>query len=153
MHSTDSLSPSLRACKMPAGGLLAADSSLTACITVLVPPLVSTPGDIPLPIPGPKPPSSPFDASTWGTTMARLGLQVVCYGLLAVLLDAGLPGAAWLRHWWASGSRGVGGPAANGARHAPGGSLEAGKENSAVVEERQAVEARQGCGPEECSVR
>ncbi|GBF94218.1 hypothetical protein Rsub_06488 [Raphidocelis subcapitata] len=132
----------------------------------------------PLPLPGPRPPSDPFAAATWGATMRRLALQALCYGAAAVAIDAGIfsplraaatRAARALGGGGGDGGGGGGGgfaarrgegPEAGGYAPLPGEDEESavrgggarGFEDSEVAAERAAVERREGCGPDECSL-
>jgi hypothetical protein len=107
--------------------------------------------------------------------MRRLALQALCYGAAAVAVDAGL--FEPLRSAAARAARALGGgegPEAGACPAQPeaaadeesvvrgggggdggggGGGGGGGIEDPGVFEERSAVEAREGCGAEECSVR
>lgn len=145
--------PALRKGPRPGAPAPAPSSPVTPPLTLPTPA-----GDFPLPLPGPKPPIDPFDRSTWGAAMARLALQAVAYGLLAVAVDAAPPAplaaAARIadRLWRRRGSGGgtLGAPAVHNGDS--GGEGWRG-EDEEVVRERREVEARVGCHPDECSVR
>jgi hypothetical protein len=137
------------------------------CVLPARPPRLSSPsrpprpGDLPLPFPGPRPPSSPFARATWGATLLHLGGQALAFGAVAVLADAGIP--QLLRRLLSRAGRGSGvacGPVGGGGGGGggegaalPWGERWWGDEDADVAEERAAVAAGEGCGADECSVR